>query len=443
MPESDREALKVLMIEDNRMDAIVLKKLLMTLKYYDCQVRETETLAVALEVLAEDAFGLIIIDLGLPDSFGENTVAKVRKVSGDTPLVVLTGNDDEELARSALRIGAQEYLIKGQINSFILNHAIRFAIERQTLVVERQATILELEEMNRKYALSILELSQLNDKLKEEINSRKRAEEALVDSQVSLMKAQAVAHVGSWEWDLRTNMYTISKEMGRIYGLSIEEQIGEDVQALISAAVHPEDRSYVDEAMAMLAIGSLGQELYFQIIRPDNELRWIRADQPQPKRVTSEGRPEILVGTVQDITERKEAQRALQEAHAQLEMLFDASEDYICVINPQRMITRVNEPMAALFGGSKSDLEGKRCSNLFDLGICESEQCILQQMLAGEDLVEVDSYGRLGGDLQKLKLRGTALRDHNGKLISQMVVFQKGTVEVNTLLEELASETIS
>ena len=79
---------------------------------------------------------LLLLDLGLPDGSGIDTVRRVRAAAPDVPVIVLTGMDDEQLAAQAMKAGAQDYLIKGHIGNRALPSAMRYAIERHEMQVE-------------------------------------------------------------------------------------------------------------------------------------------------------------------------------------------------------------------------------------------------------------------------------------------------------------------
>ena len=83
--------------------------------------------------LAKHAVDIILLDLGLPDAEGLEAIRRARAAAPRIPLVVLTGLDDESLAAQALQKGAQDYLIKGQIETRGLLRALRYAIERKRL----------------------------------------------------------------------------------------------------------------------------------------------------------------------------------------------------------------------------------------------------------------------------------------------------------------------
>ena len=86
--------------------------------------------------LREERFDVILLDLSLPDSQGQETLAKAYGQAHDTPIVVLTGHSDETMAIQTVHEGAQDYLVKGQVDGHTLVRSIRYAIERHRLITE-------------------------------------------------------------------------------------------------------------------------------------------------------------------------------------------------------------------------------------------------------------------------------------------------------------------
>jgi DNA-binding NarL/FixJ family response regulator len=93
-------------------------------------------LGEALKRLREERFDAILLDLSLPDSLGQETLAKAYAQAHDIPIVVLTGHSDENLAIRTVHQGAQDYLVKGQVDGPTLIRAVRYAIERHRLLTE-------------------------------------------------------------------------------------------------------------------------------------------------------------------------------------------------------------------------------------------------------------------------------------------------------------------
>ncbi|MEK6671174.1 MAG: GGDEF domain-containing response regulator [Nitrospirota bacterium] len=123
--------IKVLLIEDNDVDAQLTQDLLSEWSTEEFQVARATTLAEGLSLLSRERFDAMLLDLSLPDAFGLPTVREVHASSPTIPIVVLSGVSDPSLALQAVRQGAQDYLVKGQGHPELLARAIRYAIERK------------------------------------------------------------------------------------------------------------------------------------------------------------------------------------------------------------------------------------------------------------------------------------------------------------------------
>jgi diguanylate cyclase (GGDEF)-like protein/PAS domain S-box-containing protein len=129
-----KKSIKVLLlVEDNAGDARLLREMFSEQSSDRTEMTHAESMSAAEKHLAERPFDLILLDLGLPDAQGMGAVRRARAAAPRVPLVVLTGLDDESLAAQALQEGAQDYLIKGQIETRGLLRALRYAVERKTM----------------------------------------------------------------------------------------------------------------------------------------------------------------------------------------------------------------------------------------------------------------------------------------------------------------------
>jgi diguanylate cyclase (GGDEF)-like protein/PAS domain S-box-containing protein len=120
----------ILVVEDNPGDARLVEIFLIEDPAQVFSVIKTETLAAAISALASQTIDAILLDLSLPDSFGLDTLARLREANPSVPVVVLTGTDNQELAFRALRQGAQDYLVKGQGDGHLVRRSVGYAIER-------------------------------------------------------------------------------------------------------------------------------------------------------------------------------------------------------------------------------------------------------------------------------------------------------------------------
>jgi PAS domain S-box-containing protein len=129
----DARCLHVMLVEDSAADALLLRTTLESAQSVTLQVTQVEQLSEAMSRVMQERFDVVLLDLSLPDSWGLDTLITLHAQVPRVPIVVLTGLDDETLAVEAVHAGAQDYLVKGQIEGHLLVRAIRYAIERQQM----------------------------------------------------------------------------------------------------------------------------------------------------------------------------------------------------------------------------------------------------------------------------------------------------------------------
>lgn len=148
-PAPPKPRRKALLVEDNPMDALMLKAMLAKAPGQPFELEEAGTLAAGLQRLAAGGIHLVLLDLSLPDSQGLDTVDRACAAAPQLPIVVLTGSDDEALSNEAVRRGAQDFLFKPKADSYWLERAMRYAIERKSSEVKLRAFAAKLEQSNR------------------------------------------------------------------------------------------------------------------------------------------------------------------------------------------------------------------------------------------------------------------------------------------------------
>ncbi|MBM3875380.1 MAG: PAS domain S-box protein [Verrucomicrobia bacterium] len=130
-PVSGLPLIHVLLIEDNPADALLIQAMLSEPSSARFEVTHAASLGKGLECLAKGSFGVVLLDLSLPDSFGLETFDIVRAQAPAMPILVMSGLDDENAAVNAVHSGAQDYLVKGSVDSPLLARSLRYAIERK------------------------------------------------------------------------------------------------------------------------------------------------------------------------------------------------------------------------------------------------------------------------------------------------------------------------
>ena len=147
---TDKERICVLLVDDDPADRrLVEMPLKQTCDSVVFEVTAVGTLSEAVRHLEAVRSDIVLLDLGLPDSYGLETVQKVHEVSGDVPVIVLTGAADSELALEAIRNGAEDYLVKGKSLEFALVRIIRYAVERKRAERNLSKLLKDLEDTNR------------------------------------------------------------------------------------------------------------------------------------------------------------------------------------------------------------------------------------------------------------------------------------------------------
>lgn len=126
--------MKILVIEDNRADFVILKNMLEESTNEKHNIEWVSRLGKGLDLLKKESFDVVLLDLGLPDSNGLDTFTEFYSAFNNIPVIILSGNDNEDVAISAVRIGAQDYLAKNNLQSQVLKRSIRYAVERQQTV---------------------------------------------------------------------------------------------------------------------------------------------------------------------------------------------------------------------------------------------------------------------------------------------------------------------
>lgn len=123
--------MKILLIEDNATDADFLRAALRRSKAEEIDLTHVSTLKEGGIALRKDEFDVVLLDMGLPDGNGMECVAAVQAANAEIPIIVLSGQDDEDFAVSILNKGVQDYLVKWEGKGRVILRSIRYAMERK------------------------------------------------------------------------------------------------------------------------------------------------------------------------------------------------------------------------------------------------------------------------------------------------------------------------
>lgn len=139
------QVVRILMIEDNPGDVLLIKELLTEADDFAHEFSACGLLCDGISKMAESPFDVVLLDLSLPDSKGLGSLAAILEAEPGMPIIILTGNTDNVLAKEAIKSGAQDFLIKGKIDTNLLLRSITYSIERK----EMEQKIIESEEQYR------------------------------------------------------------------------------------------------------------------------------------------------------------------------------------------------------------------------------------------------------------------------------------------------------
>jgi len=261
----DDSHVKVLLVEDEPVYAELVEAVLKELSWSRCELAVAQRLSDALARLGTGCFDVVLLDLALPDRQGLATYEAVRERAASIPIIVLTGSDDERLALQAMREGAQDYLVKGQVDGRTLLRVIRYAIER------------------------------------------KRAQEALREREEFFRLISENVH------DL---IAVIDRDGRRLYNSpSYQALLGDPGQLVGSDSfeeVHPEDRARVQHAFQESLRTGQGQRAEYRLVTREGAVRYLESQSSVIRDAS--GQPNKVVVVSRDITDRKEAVEVLRQA---------------------------------------------------------------------------------------------------------------------------------
>lgn len=273
--------LKVLLIEDNPGDVRLIQEMLTEAKDTVFHLTSANSLAEGLMQLRRAKFEIILLDLLLSDSQGLETFHAMQRKAPEVPIIVLSGFDDEALAMGAVQGGAQDCLVKGQLDSHLLVRAMQYAIERERAKKERQQLLAREQEARAEVA---------------------KAEQRFRDILQGL-------HAIVWEADAQTWQFTfVSQRAEDILGYPVQQWLTEpDFWVNL---IHPEDREHSVRYCRECTEQGRDHEFEYRVVAADGRIVWLQ-DIVHVVR-DGDGRVRQLRGVMVDISAHKQVEAELQ-----------------------------------------------------------------------------------------------------------------------------------
>jgi two-component system, cell cycle sensor histidine kinase and response regulator CckA len=227
-----------------------------------------------------------------------------------------------------------------------------------------------------------------------------------------LRRAQAVAQVGSWELDLSTGSMWASEEAFRIYGLPINATESLPLDQ-VQAIPLPEYRAILDASLKDLVSGRAAYDVEFELCRPRDGARRTIHSLAEVERAV-DGTPRAVVGTLQDITERKAIEEALRASEERLRMLLEHAADAIFLISAAsgcERVVRVNRRACELTGFSRDELVGLTVADRFSDDELAREPLRLDLVRRGEPVIRERTLTRKDGTTVPVEMHTARLPD--------------------------------
>ncbi|MCB0429222.1 MAG: response regulator, partial [Flavobacteriales bacterium] len=164
--------LNILMIEDNPDDQQFFRDLFSESSLGQFNLHLTDRLKDGKEYLRKHAIDVLLLDLSLPDSFELEGFIEIKEEFPHLPVIILTGMSDFKMAVKAIQFGAQDYLEKWRYDDYLMAKSIRYALERQKLLLEREKVSNQLMNSLKMLDVVNVELKELNEQLEEKVRKR-------------------------------------------------------------------------------------------------------------------------------------------------------------------------------------------------------------------------------------------------------------------------------
>lgn len=378
----------LLVLEDNQGDARLLREMFYEQGLHDTEMAHVEYLSEAEKYLAENRVDIILLDLGLPDAQGLEIVRRTRIAAPLVPMVILTGLDDESMALQTLQEGAQDYLIKGQIESLGLLRALRYAIER------------------------------------------KRGEVKLQDSQQLLKLIIDTLPQAIWWKDSELNYIGCNRALAGAAGFeSPDQMIG--LSDYDMSWTNEEATFYRECDRRVMESGVSELDIVESQLQSDGRRAWINTN--KAPLCSAAGEIIGVLGTSVDITTQRQSDAALRESEYKFRTLMESMREGLLQVDHSDRIIFVNDCFCEMVGYTKDELIGKDWARLvFDEDGHDFIELVNKRRRKGiSDSYEI-CLRKQSGEMLWVIVGGAPILDAEGVISGSMGVFTDITERKST-----------
>ncbi|MDH3504115.1 MAG: PAS domain S-box protein [Nitrospirota bacterium] len=333
------------------------------------QVEAVETGSEALRrVSSTHPYSAVILDLGLPDLDGLIVLQRLHTQDETLPVIILTAHGDQKEKIATLQHHAFAHLIKPYDKQEVIEMVHRaVAVNHLTLKATQVEQALTSSETQRQL-------------------EQQRTQVLLSESEQRLHLALKAGRMGIWDWHIPTNYIIWSDEVAGLFGLAPGAFDG-TYRAYVNC-IHPEDRSMLEEAAQRTLENEAPFEIEHRVVWPTGEVRWVACKGQVVK--DQEGRPQRMLGTVQDISTRKQAEIQLQDSEMFLTSIVENLPHMIFVKDAKDLrFLRFNKAGEDLLGYSRNTLIGKTDYDFFPKSEADFYITKDREVLLGKTLIDI------------------------------------------------------
>ncbi|MET0244290.1 MAG: PAS domain S-box protein [Flavitalea sp.] len=356
--------LNILTVEDNPGDLFLVEDMLRSTQLRIENLYSTDRVQQAAEIVQTQPIHIILLDLSLPDSHGLDSFMAIRRVTDKIPVIILTGLSDANVALDAIKSGAQDYLIKGEFNKNMLAKSIQYSLER-------------------KYQM-----------------------ETLSDSNERFNMVVRATNDAIWDRDLVAGtIFWVGDSYQRIFGHDVVDSFAPPGEW--ENLLHPDDKQRVVQKFSNAVGGRQGTtwEDQYRLRKKDGTYAYVH---DRGYIIYDNNEPVRMIGSTQDITERKRVEEVVLASEAKYRQMFYKNPYPAWIYDAEtQQILEVNDAAIDTYGYSREEFMNLKLSNIY----------------LNEDLQKLNESNEIGDGASGYKAKLWRQRKKSGEVLIAEVTY--------------------